>query len=146
MAKACKHPHNWLLGRLLLLALLPLAAGCGNGLVSVSGTVDLDGKPLAGAGVVFHPDGKGAPASGETDAQGHYHLQTGSGAGVLPGEYHVTISKRRISGISEDERVLPGGIKIESLVAPKFDDPKTSPLTATVKGGTKSYDFRVSAE
>ena len=146
MGRAYKYLPSTLLGWLLVLGLLALTAGCGNGLVSVRGTVELDGKPLAGAGIVFHPVGQGTPASGETDAQGHYQLQTGSGSGVLPGEYHVTISKRRVSGIGPDERVLPGGIKIESLVPQQYDDPKTSPLKADVSRGGKSYDFRLGSK
>ena len=40
----------------------------------VSGTVTLDGKPVAGVNVVFKPD-LGRAAAGNTDAEGRYTLQ-----------------------------------------------------------------------
>ncbi len=66
--------------RLRLLPCLLIAAclaGCGGDglqLVQVNGTVTLDGQPLVGAAVIFHPDG-GRPSVGETDSEGRYSLK-----------------------------------------------------------------------
>src|SRR5687767_926845 len=71
-----------------------LAQGCGDSRpVPVRGLVTVAGKPLAGAGVVFHPqDPHGKMAHAATGADGHYQLTTfGAEDGALPGEYKVTI-------------------------------------------------------
>src|SRR5262245_38254316 len=62
------------------LSLAVLLAGCttttGPKTEPVTGTVTLDGKPLAGAQVVFQPKSGGQAASGTTDAQGKFTLTT----------------------------------------------------------------------
>ncbi|MBL8849304.1 MAG: hypothetical protein JNG89_06450 [Planctomycetaceae bacterium] len=67
--------------RTITLSLVGLALagqGCGRGdlpeLASVSGTVTLDGKPLAGAIIAAYPD-VGRPAVANIDEQGYYELQ-----------------------------------------------------------------------
>lgn len=88
---------------------LASVAGCGGGdeetppvagVVPVSGTVLLDGKPLEGASVLFIPAPGGpvdrAPvgASGVTGADGKYALTCGpESPGALPGAYRVVVSK-----------------------------------------------------
>jgi len=81
-----------------LTVILCAAAGCGSPRtpVPVSGTITLDGKPVEGATVTFHPlgdDKEGRPATGQTDKTGTFHLKTGSGDGTRPGEYKVVIIK-----------------------------------------------------
>src|SRR5689334_2297251 len=76
-------------GVVLLCGLLSLAAGggCQRGakwnLAPVEGTVTKEGRPLAGAMVVFLADSEasttGPRASGWTDAAGHYRLRTDRG-------------------------------------------------------------------
>ncbi len=78
-----------------LLALL-LLAGCGGSseLVTATGTVLLDGEPLAGVVVEFQPvSDTGSTASfGLTGADGRYHLmRTAFESGIAPGEYLVRI-------------------------------------------------------
>ena len=63
-------------------------------LSKVSGVVTLDGKPLDGATVVFHPVEGGRPATGVTGADGRFSLTTyTSGDGAQIGEHKVVISK-----------------------------------------------------
>ncbi len=72
-------------------------------LVPLSGTVKMDGKPLAGATVSFVPRvtggaGTGYAAMAVTDDSGKYELamDTGDGKskkGVIPGGYAVIVSK-----------------------------------------------------
>lgn len=78
--------------------LLVAGSGCAIGaakLVQTEGMVTLDGVPVAGAMVTFHPDGeRGSVATGLTDSDGAFQLQTYAAAdGVLPGNYKVTVSK-----------------------------------------------------
>jgi len=74
--------------------------GCGGSDVStapVSGTVTLEGKPLAGAQISFSPVSdnlKGTPATDITGSSGYYKVMTAKGkSGVAPGKYKVVISK-----------------------------------------------------
>src|SRR5262245_48238703 len=87
------------------LAVLLVAAGCGQSgtgveanvpvdpakLVPVSGIVKVRGKPLAGA-VVMLMNSSGIPGVGETGSDGRFVLETASQKGALPGKYQVTIS------------------------------------------------------
>ncbi len=71
-----------------------LLAGCGGSgeLVSATGTVTLDGEPLAGVIVEFHPvSDTGSTASfGLTGADGRFRMmRTAFESGVAPGEYLV---------------------------------------------------------
>jgi hypothetical protein len=84
------HAAGWAIGVVVATGL-----GCGTNdtPVPVSGKVTVNGVPVANAGIVFHPkDGKGRPASAETDEGGTYRLTTYSaGDGALRGEYRVTV-------------------------------------------------------
>jgi hypothetical protein len=57
--------------------------------------VTLDGAPVAGATVLFMPEGQGGrPASGFTSADGEFRLTTyKDDDGALPGTYRVLIQK-----------------------------------------------------
>ena len=88
---------------LLLLLSGCLVMGCGGKKIPVQvtepvdGIITMDGVPLAGASVTFIPQGTGGDAaSGSTDSDGKFKIQTLRGApggGTTPGEYRVTISK-----------------------------------------------------
>jgi hypothetical protein len=72
-----------------------LAAGCGDPVNEVSGTVRLDGQPLADASVQFHPidDLYLGLYYARTDADGRFALTSRTGNSVKPGKYVVLISK-----------------------------------------------------
>lgn len=75
--------------------LLVVAAGCGsNGLVSVTGTVLLDGEPLENAFVEFTPQVKGGSMSyGRTDDNGEYEMMFSlNKKGAMPGDNIVRIT------------------------------------------------------
>lgn len=114
-------------------------------LVSVSGQVKANGKPLPYATVTFIPQsGDGQIASGQTDEQGNYELFTlMSGAtvdesrGAVPGQYKVTVS--RIS--MPDGSPVPKGtteadamaMKAKETVPTKFSHPEMTRLTVNVE-------------
>jgi hypothetical protein len=83
----------------LLPLLLAALAGCGGAahdpVYPVHGQVLFQGKPAAGAQVVFHPVGKIDPTvrpSGQVDSTGKFTLTThAAGDGAPPGEYEVTV-------------------------------------------------------
>jgi hypothetical protein len=114
------------------LASLLLTVGCGRSdrpdLGTVEGTVTLNGKPLAGALVVFTPSGPGRSASDLTDAAGRYeltYLRDIAGATLGP---HVVI----ITTATEER----GG---REILPPRYHE-KTE-LSATIAAGANTIDF-----
>ena len=81
----------------LLLAVLSLSfTGCGYrrpAQVKTTGTVTLDGEPVANASLMFIPD-SGRPASGNTNTNGEFQVSSFGGNDGLPaGNYRVTATK-----------------------------------------------------
>ena len=122
-------------------------------LTPVSGTVTLDGKPLADAAVSFALQGP-APegffgSGGATDAQGHYELQTTGQKGTVAGSYKVTISKQvNASGIAvkPEEGMDMGQFQaagaLKETIPPRYSDGANTELTTTVdKGKADGYNF-----
>ncbi len=115
---------------------------------NVTGSVTLDGKPLAGATIVFTPVKEGRPASAVTDAQGRYSFSTSAkDTSISPGVYRVTITE----GDSQDpakpnqpklDRVAPGNPAIPA----QFSTPETTALTAEVKLGANDFVFALSTQ
>lgn len=95
-----------------------LVAGCSSGAnvptlaepVPCEGIVTMDGEPLAGATVVFHPKAEAGfhGAMAVTDDSGKYVLESDVGnnkkkKGVIPGKYNVTVSRL----VNADGKVIP---------------------------------------
>ncbi|MEK6247545.1 MAG: carboxypeptidase-like regulatory domain-containing protein [Planctomycetales bacterium] len=94
--------------------------------IPVSGTVTLDGMPLADATVSFIPE-NGRPANGTTDADGRFELTTyEKGDGVAISKHKVTVSKPAPFDPKDPYAERP------SLVPAKYGDLKTTPLEFTV--------------
>jgi hypothetical protein len=114
-----------------------VVAGCGGeklpGLGQVSGTITMDGKPVADAAVQFTPTEAGATASvGQTDTSGNYELYYSRGnKGAKVGEHSVTVNNFRDAGES-------GQGQRESIPA-KYN--VTTELKATVKRGANKINF-----
>lgn len=132
-----------------------MISGCGAGskkpdyssldLAPVTGTVKLDGKPVAGATVVFESEDKRF-SEGKTDENGYYTLMYDSNqAGVTPGEKTVRITAGAAEGSDGEEsggednmgRPLKAKVKIPA----KFN--KKSELKRTVEAGgsAQTFDF-----
>ncbi len=138
------------------IVLLPLAVlacmmgGCSPGAVptvEVSGTVNLDGKPLEGAMVGFYPATGGAPAIGQTDSAGKFKLK------VPAGKAKVSVSKTEAGGEAKVDQAAagaaPAGTALsgppvaggappappKSLVPAKYTNADTSGITVEVKSG-----------
>ncbi len=113
-------------------------AGCGGpgNVGEVTGTVTLDGNPLAGAMVTFTPAEGGLPAAGRTDESGRYTLQYSRDAGGAKiGEHRVTITTYS-EGDPDAESPVPSS---PEKVPAKYN--VDSELTATVKPGGNQIDF-----
>jgi hypothetical protein len=131
----------------LLVAIL--AAGCnrsGLDLAPVEGVVTLDGVPVAEAGIMFSPvePGKGLPATGATDEQGKFTLQTANQPGAAIGDHRVAISKSDVIAIPQ-RRGLPI-YKTKEHIPAKYGGLNTSGLTAKVVDDDNSFKFELSAE
>jgi hypothetical protein len=120
-----------------------LLTGCGSDLASVSGTLTLDGKPLArtentNVTIMFYPEsGSGAPAAAMTDESGQYELTTGSQQGVAPGKYVVTLSASQFDPPSPE-----GGPPGRRFLTPvRYASPGESELRADVEPGSNTFDF-----
>ena len=124
-------------------------AGCGS-TSSVSGTVTLDGKPLADATVQFVPDGAGKDATGQTDKNGYFSMSTfNPGDGVVAGKYKVVISPplgevdKTVHANSGDAMNAPPKAPAKKAAGTKFPEkytrPDQTPLTQEVptKGSLK---------
>jgi len=123
--------------------LLLSTSGCGGGggpeLGDVSGTVTLDGQPLANASVTFSPaQGRGSDAT--TDAQGRYRLRfTAQEYGVVLGDHTVRITT---AGVSDPET----GESIEPTVTVPAKYNTETELTAKVEGGKETINFPLTSQ
>lgn len=126
----------------LALALnLTSLAGCSRGgraaVYPAEGQVVLDGKPLAGAQVVFYPqgtkDGETIPSRAQTDEQGRYRLSTYEKEDGAPeGQYDVTVVHYRAR--QDGSGFVPG----PNALPTKYASPKTTDLHVTVSRDTTS--------
>lgn len=134
---------------------LLVSVGCGSSggdtktysgkLVPISGTVTLDGKPIAEVNVSFTMTDK-APegfrgANGLTDSSGKFQLMTGTTLGVPPGRYRVSMERWATpdgspfkedpaNGIDAVQAQMSGMLK--QLIPEKYNDPKQAQFTVTV--------------
>lgn len=114
-----------------------LVVGCGQGgppMGKVSGTVTLDGNPLADVEVEFTPQAEGgSPSYGQTDASGQYDLMFSlDRKGALVGKHTVRIT---VPEFDEDGDPIVSTIEIPA----KYNS--ESELTADVPKGGDTIDF-----
>ena len=146
------------------LAAFPWLSGCSAtndidygsvNLVSVSGTLALDGKPLPGAVITFEDPEKGTFSFARTDSDGEYTLQFDSQMdGVIPGKKVVQVSTtRNILGLKGEEGVEEGESSSEGGEAPKAAGEtvpscynKESKLTVEVTSSTTTFDFDLKSD
>ncbi len=131
--------------RISVVFLLLSSLGCGQSnlpLGKVSGRVSLHGKPVAEGTVLFVPE-KGPMASGALDAQGHYTLTTKSpGDGAVLGRHRVTVAPVTTGAALEPGKPLaPSPAKFPSNIPVKFQNAKTSGLSADVRSGGNTFDY-----
>lgn len=158
-------------------AALLLCVGCGGGSEGrlptspVTGTVSVDGKPIAGAAITFHPvEEEGTrPAFATTNDDGEFSLTTyDDGDGAVPGEYEISITKKSLKPEVKVEQLTPSGpdnpgggdmyakmmvgnrresaAKDSGTIPGKYQDPKTSGLKRTVEpSGGNEFNFNLSA-
>jgi hypothetical protein len=124
--------------RFLVLLGLVVALGCGSSKSApVSGTITMDGQPLAHVAVSFQPEDEGKLNTGvgsyaQTDDQGKYSLKLiGGGTGAVVGKHRVQILPV-VEDNSTNDRVPQPKLKI-----PMQYNSKTQ-LTYEVKPGSNT--------
>jgi hypothetical protein len=107
----------------------------------VAGQVTYNGKPAAGALVVFHPQD---PAVGElkpnarADQQGNYTLSTYSaGDGAPAGQYKVTVILRQL--VKKEGDFEPG----PNILPAQLSTPATSKIAAQVAEGPNTVPIKI---
>ena len=139
----------------LMAVVLFAMTGCENR-TQVTGTVLMDGQPVADAAVSFH--GEGPASVGTTDSEGKFVLKFKGEDLIPPGSYNVSIMKFERDAAAEGKTMeagagaaagvpLPGFLtggpmkQPKNLLPKKYQDPKSSGLTAEVKRGMDPLEF-----
>lgn len=115
--------------------------------VPATGTVKINGTPLATAVVTFLP-AKWSASNGETDENGAFELETAGQPGVLPGEYKVAISYL-VSADGEPQGLGPRSAlaappsmaTAREQIPPEYSDFGRTTLKATVPADGGNFDF-----
>jgi hypothetical protein len=132
----------------LALSLLLVVAGCGSSADAqrvavhpVSGEVTFNGKPAAGAFVVFHSkqgDASFPAPRAYVDPQGRFSLSTYDGGDGAPvGEYAVTLVLE--PQIKKDGEYVQGA----NVLPPKYSKPRTTTVVARVAEGTNTVPIKI---
>tara|TARA_R110002111_G_scaffold256979_2_gene324604 strand:- start:90441 stop:90935 length:495 start_codon:yes stop_codon:yes gene_type:complete len=152
---------------ILFAGCLMTASGCGSSatepeilskLVPVTGSVSLDGAPVAGVLVTYLPEANSPGAEmafGFTDETGKYNLQTQvtgyspeKSQGAVPANYRVYITKlvmpdgSPLAGEISDAEAEEKGAR--QLLPPKYSSPTATKLTATVNPTDTNIDLKLS--
>ena len=124
---------------MLLLALGNIGCSKGPNLPRVKGTLVVDGKPAAGANLLFFTPGQrgGVVPSANTAADGTFEIITNANPGVSPGSYNVTIVWHDPAKIEEARKDSSGKSDPPDLLSGKYSVPDKSPLKAEITSATK---------
>jgi hypothetical protein len=131
-----------------------LAAGCGSDrpeLARVTGTVTLDGKPLPKGTITFESVGK-RPATG-TIVNGQITEVTtyDAGDGAPVGSHKVAISATEapasavVANPGEAKAPRADYMTGKSLIPTRYNDPSTSGLSAEIKSGENTVEFKLTS-
>jgi len=128
---------------LLLLPAVLVFSGCGDNRApaKATGTVSLDGRPVANATVMFSPVSGERNSYGFTDGQGRYELRfTGQLKGAVVGEHRVDIRTGSSEATSATDETGSG--PTETIPA-KYNT--ESELTATLRSGNNTVNFELTS-
>ncbi len=120
------------------------AAGCGDGLARVSGTVRLDGEPFEVSGdkrgmVTFQQTGGGPVGTGQVDDRGRYRIVVGTTKGLPPGEYRIGVKCSQVT-YNDNPNIPP---RQRLLTEPQYAQAERSGLVATLEPGSNTVDLEV---
>jgi hypothetical protein len=112
-----------------------ILVGCGRSdvpeLGGVSGTITVDGEPLADATVMFQPE-RGRPSFSVTDASGNYRMEyVANEPGVLLGRNTVVITTQKIDD--------SGRVVVREWLPKRYHE--ETELSAEIVPGDNDVDF-----
>lgn len=141
--------------KLMMLSVLTIA-GCGGdgGKVSISGSVEMDGKPLGEATVGFLSEGGSSMASAATGPDGKFFAK------VAPGMNKVTVSKvdqtaappapmkeeDTLSPVDSELAKMRAAPKPKDAVPERFGDPNKSGLRYEIRKGMDPVDISITSK
>ena len=137
----------------LVLAIVPLSAGCGGepNLISVTGTVKIDGRPAEGVQVSFWPaDAAGQNsqfrfALGMTARDGRFDLRSVSEKGIEAGDYKVTFS-RSVAGGKVVTDLKKKKDNSRQVLPERYTDQNTTDATARVTKDNHDFTFDIASK
>ncbi len=139
---------------IFILMLLVFAVGCGKPpMMSVSGTVKLNGKAVPNCKVGFFPDtetfnpDRHGFGFGITDKDGHFDIQHPQGEkGIWAGKYKVTL----VAWVTKAGKPVPADSKpseveggVKNLFPDFYEEPSRTTEKAVVKEGSNVFDFNI---
>ena len=121
----------------MLVCLAPFMMGCGGGKGKISGSVNLDGKPLPAGTITFYP-AKGTPVTGNI-SDGQYSV-----SGVASGNAKVAVETASLKkemenlrgigqGMAQSMSGMPPGAKIPPEAQARIDEEKKKAQDAAQK-------------
>lgn len=141
--------------RLLLLVGFVFLFGLGCGpttFVPVTGVLTLDGKPVAGASVVFQQvegdRNENHISSAGTDEAGKFVLITDEKPGAYVGSYKISVRKVRVEGVVADPDGLSGTTNPTAItetweIPEKYGRFETSGFTAEIAPGMAPIELKM---
>lgn len=139
---------------IVFLTLLFFSVGCGKPpMMSVSGTVKLNGKAVPNCKVGFFPDtetfnpDRHGFGFGITDKDGNFEIQHPQGEkGIWAGKYKVTF----VAWVTKAGKPVPADSKpseveggVKNLFPDFFEEPSRTTEKAVVKEGANVFDFNI---
>lgn len=131
-----------------------ILAGCGKPpMMTVTGSVKIDGKLIPGCKVGFFPDAdtfdpdRHGFGFGITDANGKFEIQHPQGEkGIWPGKYKVTF----VAWVTKAGKPVPADSKpseveggVTNLFPAFYEEPSLTKEKAVVKDGANIFDFNI---
>lgn len=120
-----------------------VCSGCGDGSdgrLSASGTVTLEGAPLESGSVVFSNESGVSAGVGIINGGSFTIQEAASSSGIQPGTYNVAVNswEKEPGSVDDQGNIVDEGV---SRIPEKYNDPKTSGLTATVSPDSQTFSF-----
>ena len=126
--------------RVVVAVVLTAAGACdssGPPLVSLSGTVSVNGHPLPRGMIQFESESAGGRTAVAAIVDGRFTAETSGRLGIVPGRYRARIDARAESKDETDTFPKP-------LIAPKYAVAATSGLTCeAVKGSENAVEWKL---
>lgn len=133
---------------------LVIAAGCGGtNMVSATGVVTWNGKPVNKAELTFIPSGQEGPSAiATTDAEGRFALRTVENEGIVPGTYKVVVQKTSVAemdipnplpkGMGFSDYLRANNILAYAVLPSQYSTPEQTPITVDIVDGEPN-DFEI---